>query len=287
MAEKTTMLNRVNEVYNDDLAIKFVMVAGTDTKLNFNTDAEQTGPNGPCGANACFTAGQLAGCGGATLDRNEFVLGQLIGAENYDIGHIGLGVDGGGIAGLGVVGGPFKADGCTGLPTPTGDFYAIDYVAHEMGHQMGGDHTFNGTQANCSPGNRNTTPFDTQVEPGSGSSIMAYAGICSSDNLQPHSDPYFSFSSVDQINATTAAAPSNENETQVVNFSGLDTGEQFTLSCAGCPSRQHRHLRRQPGVHGRPDHGRRRRPPGRSASCPGYDGAAPRRAPTASRSTGT
>jgi hypothetical protein len=233
--EKTALINRVNEVYNDDLAVKFVMVAGTDTLLNFSA-TEETGANGPCGANACFSASQLASCGGDTLDRNEFVLGQVIGAENYDIGHIGLGKNGGGIAGLGVVGGPFKADGCTGLPNPTGDFYAIDYVAHEIGHQMGGDHTFNGTQANCSPGNRNTDPFTTQVEPGSGSSIMAYAGICSSDNLQPHSDPYFSFASVDQINATTAQSPSNENEQQVVNFSGLDSGEQFTLSCAGCPT---------------------------------------------------
>ena len=235
-AEKTTLINRVNEVYNDDLAIKFEMVTGTDTLLNFDTDAKQTGADGPCGANACFTPDQLSGCDGPTLDRNEFVLGQLIGAEDYDLGHLGLGVNGGGIAGLGVVGGPYKADGCTGLPNPTGDFYAIDYVSHEIGHQMGGNHTFNGTQVNCSPGNRNVDPYTTQVEPGSGSSIMAYAGICGSDNLQPHSDPYFSFASVDEINATTAAAPSNADEEQVVSFLGLDAGETFTLSCAGCPT---------------------------------------------------
>ncbi len=245
MAAKTTLINRVNEVYNDDLAIKFVMVAGTDTLLNLN-EAEATAPNGPCGANACYdhdafypdgSAGDTPdGCTGALLDRNEFALGQIIGAENFDIGHIGLGVNGGGIAGLGVVGGPFKADGCTGLAKPDGDFYAIDYVAHEIGHQMGGNHTFNGTQANCSAGNRNTTPFSTQVEPGSGSSIMAYAGICASDNLQPHSDPYFSFTSIDEINATTAAAPGGGDEQQVVNLSDFDGVDAFTISCAGCPA---------------------------------------------------
>jgi hypothetical protein len=235
LAAKTTLINRVNEVYNDDVAYEFELVNGTDTKLNLLTAAETTGTNGPCGANACFTASQVSGCGSGTLTRNNFVLGQLIGADSFDIGHIGLGLNGGGIAGLGVVGGQSKASGCTGLPQPTGDFYAIDYVAHEMGHQMGGDHTFNGTQANCSGGNRNTTAFDTQVEPGSGSSIMAYAGICSSDNLQPHSDPYFSFASIDQFEATTAETRSNLSEQQVVSFTGLDAGEQLTISCAsGC-----------------------------------------------------
>jgi hypothetical protein len=234
LAAKTTLVNRVNEVYNDDLAIKFVLINGTDTELNLATVAEATGPNGPCGASPCFTSAQLASCSGSTLDRNEFVLGMLVGADNFDIGHIGLGVNGGGIAGLGVVGGPFKADGCTGLPEPDGDFYGIDYVAHEMGHQMGGDHTFNGTQLNCSTGNRNVDPYTTQVEPGSGSSIMAYAGICQQDNLQPHSDPYFSFASVDQINATTSAAPGTVDEQQVVSFAGFDGADAFTISCAGC-----------------------------------------------------
>jgi Metallo-peptidase family M12 len=178
-AAKVTLINRVTQVYEDETAIRLVLINDTD-KTNLNTTAMAAEPNGPCGAAACFTSAQLAGCAGATLNRNRIVLGQLVGAGNYDIGHLGLGVNGGGVAGLGVVGGDGKARGCTGLPTPVGDFYVVDYVAHEMGHQFGGNHTFNGTQLNCSGGNRSAA---NSVEPGSGSSIMAYAGICRKDDL--------------------------------------------------------------------------------------------------------
>ena len=233
LAAKTTLINRVNQVYNDDLAIHFVLIDGTDA-LNLDTAARATEPNGPCGIDACYDAADLdpetGGCSSALLTRTEFVLGQLVGADTYDLGHIGLGINGGGIAGLGVVGGSSKASGCTGLPFPKGDFYAIDYVAHEMGHQMGGNHTFDGTLVNCSLTNRNG---GTSVEPGSGSSVMAYAGICGQDNLQPHSDPYFSQRSIDEITETVTADPVNVNEVQTVTFLGFDDpADSVTLGFA-------------------------------------------------------
>jgi Metallo-peptidase family M12 len=233
-AEKATLINRVNQVYMDDMAIQFLLIADNDL-LNLDSAAVATEDGGPCGASACFTPELLAGgCTGELLDRNTFVTGQIVGADAFDIGHIGLGINGGGIAGLGVVGGASKAQGCTGLPTPEGDFFAIDYVAHELGHQMGGDHTFNGTQQNCSSTNRALFPGTTQVEPGSGSSVMAYAGICQQDNLQPHSDPYFSFVSVEQVTDVVTADSTTIDEQQVVNLEGFDSGEAFTISCDGC-----------------------------------------------------
>ena len=230
LSEKVTLVNRIDQVYNDDLAIRLVLIDGTD-KLNLDTAAKATGLDGPCGASACFNASELETCDSGTLSRNGWVLGQLVGADSFDLGHIGLGVSGGGIAGLGVVGGADKSSGCTGVPTPEGDYYAVDYVAHEMGHQFGGDHTFNGTQVNCSLTNRNGA---TSVEPGSGSSVMAYAGICGQDDLQPHSDPYFSQRSIDEITDTTSAGPSNLNEIQTVTLEGFDTnGDTVTLTYPG------------------------------------------------------
>ncbi|WP_326552036.1 M12 family metallo-peptidase [Micromonospora sp. NBC_01813] len=229
-AAKVTLINRVTQIYEDETAIRLVLINDTD-KTNLNTAELATGPNGPCGAAPCFTEANLTGCSGATLNRNRIVLGQLVGASNFDVGHIGFGLPGGGVAGLGVVGGDGKARGCTGLPNPIGDFYAVDYVAHEIGHQFAGNHTFNGTQWNCSGSNRSAA---NSYEPGSGSSIMAYAGICQQDNLQPHSDPYWSQRSYFEITTFVNSARPAINEVQTVSLRDFDTdGDSFTITYGG------------------------------------------------------
>lgn len=233
LAEKVTLINRVDEIYNDDFAIKMVLVDGTE-KLNLDTAAKFSGTDGPCGASACFrtsTEPLSNGCSDALLNRNDFVVGQIIGQDSFDVGHIGLGVDGGGLAGVGVVGESDRAAGCTGLTTPDGDFYAVDYVAHELGHQFGANHTFNGTQGACAGASRNAA---TSVEPGSGSSVMAYAGICGQDNLQPHTDPYFSQRTITEVTLRAESTATTYSERQSIALRGFDTaGERITLSYPG------------------------------------------------------
>jgi len=229
-AAKVTLINRVTQIYEEETSIRLVLIDATDN-LNLDTAAEMTGANGPCGGSACYTTTQASTCSSSTLTRNRVVAGLLAGASNFDIGHIGLGLNGGGIASLGVVGRDAKAQGCTGIPTPVGDFYAVDYVAHEMGHQFSGNHTFNGTQVNCSGGNRSAA---NSVEPGSGSSIMAYAGICGTDDLQPHSDPYWSQRSFDEITTYTSGAENLLSEIQMGVLTNFATnGQQFQLSFNG------------------------------------------------------
>jgi trimeric autotransporter adhesin len=231
-AAKVTLVNRVTQIYEDETSIRLVLIANNDL-LNLDTAAQFSQPNGPCGGSACYPSASVS-CTGTTLTRTRQVIGLLVGASAFDVGHIAVGAGGGGVASLGVVGGSNKAQGCTGLPQPTGDSFAVDYVAHEIGHQFAGNHTFNGVVGNCSGGNRSSA---NSVEPGSGSSVMAYAGICGTDNLQPHSDPYWSQRSFDEITTYVSAAETNLSEVQQAALANFNTdGQRFVLRYNGADS---------------------------------------------------
>ncbi len=230
-AAKAVLVNRLNTVYEQDLAIRLVLVAGND-QLNLDTAAQATGTNGPCGPAACYTAAQLLTCDGETLDRTNAVAGRILGAGSYDLAHLVMAGAGGGLAGLGVVGTPYKGGACTARTDPTGDPFDVDYVAHEVGHQFGGEHTFD---SRVCAGNR-AGDRAVRVEPGGGTSIMAYAGICGADDLQDHSDPYFSQASIEQITARALTSEGAQRPVQQVALNAFGAGDSFAIAYNGTTS---------------------------------------------------
>ncbi|UZT97635.1 M12 family metallo-peptidase [Chryseobacterium fluminis] len=167
LAAVNLVVARLNQVFENDISVTLQLIANTDSLFFINTDTFDA-----------LDAGQM-------IDQNITVTNAAIGINNYDIGHVFFQASQGNDNGLAytpaVCNNSVKAGGVTGSAAPVGDPFVIDYVAHEMGHQFGANHTQNNA---C---NRNTA---TSIEPGSASSIMGYAGICS-PNVQSNSDAYF------------------------------------------------------------------------------------------------
>ncbi|WJG09988.1 reprolysin-like metallopeptidase [Aliiglaciecola sp. LCG003] len=185
MAELVTLVNRINQIFLTDLAIQFELVANND-RIIFTDAATDPFENDSS----------------VDLDKNQQTIDSLIGSANYDIGHL-VNTDSGGLATIqSICIDGYKARGQTGSSRPFGESFYIQLAIHEFGHQLAAEHTFNAVNSSsCTSDQRSR---NSAVEPGSGSTIMSYAGICGSQNIQNDADGYFHSASIEEIRTNLA-----------------------------------------------------------------------------------
>lgn len=218
MAKLTAMTNRLNEVFLVEVGAQFELVSNNDDVIFLDAETDPFNNDSDDG----------------TLNRD--VQDDAIGVLNYDIGHV-VNSDGGGLAVLNsLCSRAFKADGLSGIAgTGNNDAFWVDIVAHELGHQFGATHTFNSAAGSC---DGNGSP-DTAVEPGSGSTIMSYAGLCSDTNVSTFVHDNFHAVSLAQMLEHRQIVDENQfgfylNSCGTVSVSGnnhpeVDAGNDYTI----------------------------------------------------------
>ncbi len=205
LAAINTTMTRVNGIYEADFNVTMVLIANTDSVIYTNTGSD------PYGNTTSNYNSQL-----------QSTLTSVIGEANYDVGHLFANLQNNGNAGcIGCVCvNGSKGSGWTSHTVPEGDPFDVDYVAHELGHQFGANHTwtFNGNEGT-----------NAQMEPGSGSTIMGYAGITGATDVQSNSDPYFHAVSIEQVTNYIKSTSCQTNTNTGNSVPVVNAGSNYTI----------------------------------------------------------
>ncbi|WP_435624412.1 reprolysin-like metallopeptidase [Flagellimonas sp.] len=174
LAAINATLTRVNEVFERDLGATLELVPNNDLVI--------------------FTDGTTDPYNGNLNAQTQSTLSSIIGEANYDVGHLFAraqqGQDNGNAGFIGsVCQDNRKGSAFASGFIPEGDVFDLDFVAHELGHQFGANHTWS----------FETEGTGVQAEPASGTTIMGYAGIVPGNDVQPNGDDYFHYNSIVQI----------------------------------------------------------------------------------------
>jgi subtilisin-like proprotein convertase family protein len=216
LAAMNATMTRVNGIFNRDLALQLILIANNDAVIYTNA---LTDPYSDADV----------GADGAWNQEVQNTLTSKIGNSGYDIGHLFGASGGGGNAGcIGCVcdnptsGDPLAKGSAYTSPSndkPEGDTFDIDFVIHEFGHQLGANHTFS----------YDIEGTDVNVEPGSGSTIMGYAGVSEGYDIQNYSDDYFTYASIFQIQDNLSNKTCPVNITLTNNPPTISAGPDYTI----------------------------------------------------------
>jgi len=180
-AQIATTVNRVTGILEREAAVRLEIAAETIY------DDPATDP---------FTSGGIVDA--VLLDEHQADLDLKVGAAGYDLGHLFTQGPDAGLAGVGVTcADGAKGRGASSRANPAGDSFDVEAVAHGIAHQLGAHHSFNGTTGDCGAARDAATAF----EPGSGSTLMGFAGRCGAEDVQAASDDYLHAASFDEIAA--------------------------------------------------------------------------------------
>lgn len=198
-----TSVNRINPIFTRDLGVSLELIDAPELIFSNSASDPFSDPNNP----------------NTLMRENGDYLSDQGRLDDFDLGHVVSYKSNGGGSGvaflevacrndvntsnLGLIKG-LKAAGATTASNPSDETFDLVLLAHELGHQLGANHSFNSNQGNnCNYGRTG----EVAVEPGSGSSIMSYSGLCGSDNLLENPrDDFFHFASITQINQYTRAS---------------------------------------------------------------------------------
>ena len=204
LAAINATITRVNEVFETDLGVTLELIADNDLIIftNANTDPYDDSLNAEVQA----------------------TITSIIGEENYDVGHLFHKVDEGEDNGnAGFIGSVCvdnrKGSGFSSAFNPQGDVFDLDYVAHELGHQFGANHTWSFESEGTG----------VQAEPGSGTTIMGYAGIVGDNNVAAHGDDYFHYNSILQIATYLETTSCGQTEALVNSPPVLTPVDDYTI----------------------------------------------------------
>lgn len=179
LSQLVISVDRINQVFENEIAVRFLLIEDNDQIIFLN------------GATDPY---ENANEGGSLLGQNTAILNQIIGFSNYDMGHVYTAscTDVGGIAFLECVCKGNKGGGVTCHYSNNIIVMSVRVTCHEMGHQFGANHTFN----NCNGNESGSNAF----EPGSGSTIMSYGGLCGPElNIVNVADDYYHNNSLEEM----------------------------------------------------------------------------------------